>query len=64
MQKGEFVLFISRGKIFIGRLVAKWADKRWTIQPLLDNKNQIKRHEKFLLPVSKIKNVLDITKKI
>ncbi len=64
MQKGDFVLYISHGTICVGKIAEKWADKRWGIIPLMDRKNKIKRHEKFLLPVSKLKNILDISKKI
>ena len=63
MQKGDFVLYISKSTICVGKITEMWADKRWTIKPLT-SKNYIKRHEKFLLPVSKLKNILDITKKI
>lgn len=63
MQKGDFVLYISKGTICVGRVSEKWADKRWAIQPITHT-NQIKRHEKFLMPVSRLKKFLDITKKI
>ena len=64
MKKGDFVLYICHGTICVGKLAEKWSDERWGVLPLLDRKNEIKRHEKFLMPVSKLKNILDITKKI
>ena len=57
------VLYVSKGKICVGKLSAKWSDSRWTIDPIT-SKNYIKRHQKFLMPISKLKNILDITKKI
>lgn len=64
MKKGDIVLYTKRGKVCVGIVGPKWADNRWTIQPVVYGEQHVKRHEKFLTPISSIKKYLDISKKI
>lgn len=64
MKTGDIVLFAKNGRVCVGRVGPKWADKRWTIKPFIPGEQCVKRHSKFLTPIENVKKYLDISKKI